>query len=268
MPSAPHPALPPTAFSEAVACWVRGLRDAFSLRLLLTSAALWLGALLLWGLLLVFAHDLLRAVGGWIAAWGLLGLFVWFPGLLPESWQAKLVGVPLTEGAANLLGWAYSTAAWLAVVLLVILGIVATARVAMEFFLMPQVQRQVVPQYPPLAPPLAKGRLWDPVVRATRFGVMAACGLPLLLIPVVNIIVSFGFFGYLNVRTLVNDALENIASPEEQRAVVRASRGRLVLLGALLTAAFMLPLVGLLGPAWTGAATCHLCVRALRRQRG
>jgi uncharacterized protein involved in cysteine biosynthesis len=198
----------------------------------------------------------------------LLGVFAVFPQWLPASAQAKLAGVSLPVGAEALLGPVFHVATWIVLVLLVIAFVLITARIGLELFLMPLVRREVERRYPPFPSHPISGLL-TPLKNAAKMGFLAAViGLPCLLIPVVNVVLLFVWFGYLNIRTLVNEALDGLASPQEQRDVIGAARTRMVFLGMLLAGAMSIPLVGFIGPSWIGASTCHLCLRTLVRLRG
>lgn len=261
------PTLRGSPLPDAMTCVVLGLREAFSRKLILFSIGLWLGAGALWTIILVFALGLLKALAGFIAAWTLLGVFAVFPQWLPASAQAKLAGVPLPVGAEALLGPVFHGVTWIILVLLVIACVLTTARIGLELFLMPLVRGEVERRYPPF-PKHPTAGLLTPIKNAAKMGILAvAIGLPCLLVPVVNVILLFMLFGYLNVRTLVNEALDGLASPAEQRDVIRVSRLHMVLLGSLLAGAMSIPFVGFIGPSWIGASTCHLCLRTLMHLR-
>jgi uncharacterized protein involved in cysteine biosynthesis len=252
---------------EAITCVVLGLREAFSRKLILFSIGLWLGAVALWTLILVFAWGLIKALAGFITAWTLLGVFAVFPQWLPVSAQAKLSGVSLPVGAEALLGPVFHGVTWIILALLIIACVLTTARIGLELFLMPLVRREVERRYPPF-PKHPTSNLLTPIKNAAKMGLLAVViGLPCLFIPVVNIVLLFTLFGYLNVRTLVNEALDGLASPAEQRNVIRASRLHMVMLGSLLAGVMSIPFVGLFGPSWIGASTSHLCLRTLLHLR-
>ena len=252
---------------DAFTCAALGLRDGLSPRLILFSVGLWVGAATLWTVILVVAWSHVKAVAAFITAWALLGLFRVFPTWLPASAQAKLTGVPLSEGAHALLGSFFTGATWIVLTLLVLTAVMLTVRLAVEFWLMPLVRAQVLKHYPsfPAHPPFS---LLSPFTNLAKMGLLAVViGVPCMLIPVVNVVLAFTFFAYLNVRTLVNEALDGLATRDEQRAVIRHARGRMAVVGMLLSAAQMIPFVGLMSPAWIGAGTCHLCLRELQRLR-
>jgi hypothetical protein len=245
-----------------------GLRDGFSPRIITFTLGLWAGTLVLWTAILAFGWIQVKAAAAFVTAWSLLGIFRLFPSWLLASWQAKITGVSLTEGAQSLLGSVpFSIATWIMLVLLIVLAVYATVRIAVEFWLMPVIRAQVEKHYPPLParPPYS---LFSSVTNVAKTGALAvALGLPFLLIPVANVVLLFVLFGYLNVRTLVNEALDGLATREEQRALIGKTRLRMIFLGTLLGAAPAIPVLGLMAPAWVGAATCHLFLRELATQR-
>jgi hypothetical protein len=253
-----------SALRDAFTAAALGLRDGFSLRILSFTLGLWAGTLALWAVILVFAWAQIKAAAAFVTAWSLLGVFRLFPTWLPATWQAKITGVPLTEGAPALLGAVtFNSATWIMLVLLIVAAVYATVRIAVEFWLMPVIRAQVEKHYPPF-PPRPPYSLLSSVTNVAKTGAVAALlGLPFLLIPVANVVLLFVLFGYLNVRTLVNEALDGLATREEQRALIRQARLRMILLGTLLGGTPGIPVLGLMSPAWVGAATCHLFLRQL-----
>ncbi|MGC4071708.1 MAG: EI24 domain-containing protein [Nibricoccus sp.] len=259
---------PLSSIREAFTCTVLGLRDGFSPRMIGFSLGLWAGALAFWAAILVFAWTQVKAVAAFFTAWSLLGIFRLFPNWLPASAQEKITGVPLSEGANALLGSiTFNTATWIMLVLLIMVAVYATVRIAVEFWLMPAIRKVVEKHYPPF-PPRPAYSLLASVTNVAKTGTLAVLlGLPFLLVPVANVVLLFVLFGYLNVRTLVNEALDGLATREEQRLLIRQTRLRMILLGTLLGGAPAIPVLGLMTPAWTGAATCHLFLRALQSLR-
>lgn len=258
----------PSALRDALVSALLGLRDGFSLRMIAFSLGLWAGALLLWTAILVFAWTQVKAFAAFVTAWSLLGVFRLFPTWLPASAQAKITGVPLAEGANSLLGpITFGTSTWIVLVLLILIAVYATVRIAVEFWLMPVIRKVVEKHYPPFPPHPPYSLLYS-VTNVAKTGALAVVlGLPFLLIPVANVVLLFVLFGYLNVRTLVNEALDGLASREEQRVLIRRARLRMIFLGTLLGGAPAIPVLGLMTPAWVGAATCHLYLRELAQLR-
>ncbi len=257
----------PSALGDVFACATLGLRDGVTPRLIAFSAALWVGAIALWTMILVFAWNVVESAAAFVTAWMFLGIFRIFPGWLPAAAREKITGVSLSEGAQALLGPVFTTLTWIVLVALILAAIYATARIAVEFWLMPAI-RKVVERHYPAFPPHPPYSIFSTVTNFAKTGTVAVLlGLPFLLVPVINVALLFVLFGYLNVRTLVNEALDGVATRQEQRLVIRAARGRMIAMGSLLAGILAIPVVGLLAPTVTGAATCHLCLRELRRRR-
>jgi hypothetical protein len=259
----PQPA-PFSPIREAFTAAFLGLRDGFSFRMIAFSLGLWAGALALWAVILVFAWAQVKAAAAFLTAWSLLGIFRLFPSWLPATAQEKITNVPLADGANVLLGSiTFNTATWIMLVLLILIAVYATVRIAVEFLLMPVIRKTVEKHYPPF-PPRPPYSLIYSVTNVAKTGALAVLlGLPFLLIPVANVALLFVLFGYLNVRTLVNEALDGLATRDEQRLLIRRARLRMIFLGTLLGGAPAIPILGLMTPAWVGAATCHLCLREL-----
>ena len=256
-----------SSLREAFACALLGLRDGFSRRVIVFSLGLWVGAVALWAVLLVVGWSQAYAVAGFLTAWMLLGIFRVFPTWLPAETQAKLTDTSLAAGAQSLLGPVFGTLTGIVLALLILAAIYLTVRIAVEFWLMPIIREQVEKHYPPF-PPKPPYSLIYSVTNIAKTGALAVLlGLPFLIIPVVNAVLIFVLFGYLNVRTLVNEALDGVASREEQRMIIRRIRVRMVFLGTVLGGVPAIPILGFMAPAWVGASTCHLCLRELRQLR-
>jgi hypothetical protein len=254
-------------FQVALSCAVAGVRDGFSRRLITFSLGLWIGAIALWTAILVFGWAQVKIVATFLTAWALLGIFRVFPNWLPDATQAKITEVSLSDGAQALLGPVFTTATWIVLCVLIIASIYATVRIAVEFWLMPVIRKTVEKHYPPFPARPAYSLIYSVTNIAKTGAVAVLLGIPFLIIPVANAVLLFVLFGYLNVRTLVNEALDGVASREEQRLIIRRARFRMILLGSALAGISIIPFLGLMAPAWVGAATCHLCLRELTRLR-
>jgi hypothetical protein len=263
----PSSAQRPSSIREAFTCAVLGLRDGFSRRVILFSLGLWLGAVALWAVLLIIGWSQAYAVAAFLTAWMLLGVFRVFPSWLPAETQAKLTNTSLADGAQALLGPVFGTITWLVLALLILVAIYITVRIAVEFWLMPIIREQVEKHYPPFPQKPPYSLLYSVTNIAKTGAVAVLLGLPFLIIPVVNAVLLFVLFGYLNVRTLVNEALDGVASREEQRFIIRQVRLRMIFLGTVLGGIPAIPILGFMAPAWVGASTCHLCLRELRQIR-
>jgi len=73
----------------------------------------------------------------------------------------------------------------------------------------------------------------------------------------------FVLASYLNVRGLVNDAVDGLATDEQRRAIIQARRVEMTLLGVLVGLFTLVPFAGFLSPVVLGAGVCHLGMRAL-----
>lgn len=81
--------------------------------------------------------------------------------------------------------------------------------------------------------------------------------LPLLLFPLVGVPLSLVASAWLNQKLFRYDALADHASAEERAAIIRAARGRLMLLGLAVAPLTLVPVVNLMAPLYAGLAfTC------------
>jgi hypothetical protein len=258
---------PVGALREAIGCCWLGLKEALSPSLVLFSMGLWGGAAALWSMLAWMLPGPFLWLGREAAGWAMLGVFQLWDGGLSEASRQALETHSMAEAGQIILGGWHTAGAWVCCGLMILLAIFLTARVGLEFLLLPRVRERVRPQYPSLLERVEAPLSLAPVGRALKFASLTVLVLPLLLVPGLNLIVGVGFFGYLNIRTLVHDALETVAEPEEQRAVVQAARWQMVWAGLMLVGGAAMPVLSLLAPAWIAGTTCHLCCRVLERVR-
>lgn len=223
---------------EAVVCMGLGLRDGLRPRLALMSVLIWLGSVLLWGVAFFLGHDALSA-------------------RLGEGLGPYLGGVP----------WLLGLLQFLITFTLFALACMVTARVILEFVLMGRIQRQCLRHYPQLQPGVHNA--WVPALRDSlgSTGTLVAGGAAGLTLPLVGGPLALLVGSYVNARSLVNEALEGVATDAECRQVILSSRLSLTLVGLFSTVWMMLPLAGLLGPGVMGAAVCHLSMRQALRLR-
>ena len=73
---------------------------------------------------------------------------------------------------------------------------------------------------------------------------------------------------YLNQRLFRYDALSEHATRDEYREIVIRARGRLYLLGLLLSGLYYVPFLNLAAPVVSGLAFTHFCLGELARIRG
>lgn len=99
------------------------------------------------------------------------------------------------------------------------------------------------------------------------FLVAVVLTLPLWLIPGLGLVLSVMLAAWLNQRCYRYDALMNHADAAEMRAVARARRGDMYLLGVGSGVLAYVPFLNLIVPAFTGLAFVHYLLEALRAAR-
>jgi hypothetical protein len=241
------------AFPAALSCIGLGLRDGLKPRLILQSLAIWVAVLLLWGLVFRIFSDGMHAMSLHLVDWIVRGA-----GALVRSEAAGPASPP--GAAANFAAGVVSLFAF------ILLSLV-TARMLVDFFLMGTIRAIVRLRYPTLE--AWPGGSWKASLRNTVGPVvmLVLVALPLMLIPVLNVIALFLLFNYLNVRGLVPDALEDMAKDQEVRRLIEDSRIEMMVLGALLVPVLMIPPLSLLAPSVLGASVTHLAFRRRQTQR-
>ncbi|MCW7538463.1 EI24 domain-containing protein [Aquabacterium sp. A7-Y] len=248
-----RPARLVAAFPAALSCIGLGLRDGLKPRLILQSLAIWAAVLLVWSLVFWIFSDAVHALSLHVVDWIVRGA-----GALVRSEATGPAGPPGT--ASN---FAAGVVSFLAFILLCLI----TARLLVDFFLMGTIRAIVRPRYPTLE--AWGGGSWKASLRNTvgPLVTLVLLALPLMLVPVLNVVALFLLFNYLNVRGLVPDALEDIAKDEEVRRLIQGSRIEMMVLGALLVPVLMIPPLSLLAPSVLGASVTHLAFRRLQAQR-
>ena len=247
----PPPIRPPTL--EALHCFTLGLRDALRLRLALVSIFIWTLALVFWGVVLVVFHAEAAALVGqalstiWSAA---------------PSWMNPAVAVAQNP-------WVQGTVSFLLLMLGYWIVCLITVSLLMELMLMQRVQAVCLPRYPTLQGlHIQNDRIAAVLDTVGTLAAMVVGSLVCLLIPVVGGALALVLVGYLNVRGLVGDALDGVATDQERRQIIERHRPQMVVLGLLCSVLLFIPLLGLWMPAVLGAATAHLGMRATQRLRG
>jgi len=111
------------------------------------------------------------------------------------------------------------------------------------------------------------GSIFNALIAVLVFAGLWIVTLPLwltgVLVPVVPVMLS----AYLTQRLFRYDALSDHASAEEYRAILKASRGRMYVLGFLLALLYYVPLLNLLVPILSGLAFTHFGLAELARLR-
>lgn len=252
----PHPI---GAAREAFICLGLGLRDAVQIRSVLISTTIWIATALFWLVMFLMFGTAIR--DGVFAVFGMLGQL-----LLPESWSAWLAGWNGTF--VSVMRFISSALLLLA---LYAAAFIVSVRLVVEFFLIMIIQRRILPAYPTvinrrpgLNVSFSSAYLFirNSFVPFVGFSLLFVC---LMIIPVINGIALFVLVSYFNVRFLINDAMDGIASGAELRAYLQTHRLEMLILGLLISLLNLIPLVFLLSPWVIGASVCHLSMRHLAR---
>lgn len=253
---------PIAAAREAFTCLGFGLRDAIRLRSVLISAGIWVFMALFWVLIFLFFGNEIRDTALAILSKGLALVL----NLLPQTWATWLTTWNST----------FSSIVRFLALFVLLIGLfwtffILSVRVVVELFLIGLIQRQILPAYPGLKerrPGLdvsfssAYLFIRNSFVPFVGFSLLFVC---LMLIPVINGIALFVLVSYFNVRFLMNDAMDGLASGAELRAYLQTHRLELLILGVLISLLNLIPLVFLLSPWVIGASVCHLSMRHLAR---
>lgn len=249
---------------EAMACILLGAREAFTPRAMLTSVTMWFATAAVWLVVfLMYCEPLLEKVQ-FLVTLLVFGAAILMPGVLAfgTGMAGAAVGAAVALGGGVLLSWVLLACAYLAVVVL-------SVRILLEFVLMGRVQKQALRRYPSLT---SRGQAStdagkNNMGRDLRNGLGPWAGLlgglVCLVLPFVGGMALFVLLSYLNVRFLVNDAMQGLADARQVREFVSTHRLHMLSLGLLLTATSFVPLLGLLMPWLSGSAVCHLCMRQL-----
>ena len=235
--------------TEVVIALRRALNDlreprVLALALVPPIAAIALCAVLAWA----YADDWAQMISGWIEGtswlawlreWSLDGAVVWGSGIL-----AVAALIPL---------------------------VLITAVVVTEIFVMPVIVPLVGARYFPRLERrrggTVAGSAWHALVTTVVFALLWLVTLPLWFTGVGALLVPPLLSAWFNQRMFRYDALAEHASAVEIDRVVRAARGRLLLLGLLLAGLYYVPLFNLLVPVLSGLAFTHLCLGELARLR-
>jgi uncharacterized protein involved in cysteine biosynthesis len=111
------------------------------------------------------------------------------------------------------------------------------------------------------------GSIGNALVAVLVFAGLWIVTLPLWLTGVLVPVLPLVLAAYLNQRLFRYDALSEHASPEEFRAILEASWGRMYLLGVMLALLYYVPLLNLLVPVLSGLAFTHFGLAQLQELR-
>ncbi len=254
-------ALPPrsatNAIHEVAASFFLGLRDGLRPRIALTSFVTGLAAAVFWLIVLVFWHE---ELGTFLsnAARGVLSKLLTPQGVATSAVHPILSRLTVLQSdfAGSVMGVILSLLAYVVLVLL-------TTRLALEFFFLDRVRQQCLKAYPSLALDADTSIKVSIRNMVGAWGIFIFIGLLSLMVPLIGGVVFILLGGYMNVRDLASDVLEDMASDEQVRAIIKSNRFSMTLLGVLFMLLLLIPLVGFFAPGVMGAAVCHLCMRQL-----
>ena len=233
-----------------------GLAFAFAAAHVLHPRMLWL---MLWPVVL--------AAGAWgmvvIAFWA--QFVVWLAGVL-RGW---------IETATFFVSWDASDIALLLAKIATIIAVVPLVQVTAlallgAFGMSAIVEHVAAKRYPELA---RRGReslarsIASSVAALAGLAVLALLTLPLWIFPPLWPVIPVCIAAWFNQRVLRYDALATHADAAEARAVWRAQRGGLFLLGLALALVAYVPLIGLFAPVFFGLAFAHLLLGRLEALR-
>ena len=113
----------------------------------------------------------------------------------------------------------------------------------------------------------AVGSAVNALVTVLVFVALWVVTLPLWLTGVLAPVLPVVLSAYLNQRLFRYDALAEHASSAEYAAIIRATRGRMYVLGMLLSLLYLVPVLNLLVPVLSGLAFTHFGLARLSELR-
>ena len=192
--------------------------------------------------------------------WSAIAWFAWGP-------LSRWIADTFLGGDA---GWSHRVAAAVAAVLLM-LAAVLTVLAAVAVLAMPVIVATVAMRDYPLLVRGNGGTFTGSLVNAMTaiivFLPLALLSLFLLWLPPLFAGVSMLLNAWFNQRLFRYDALALHAGRDELPVVIRAARGRLLLLGLLLAPLSLIPFVNLIAPIFAGIAFTYLCLSELAAYR-
>ena len=249
------------ALGEAIKCIALAIKDSLNAKIIFYSVAIWVGSFLFWTALFAWQWAAVLQLAQVASAFVALGIFVFFPQLLAAgaATQATMAAAPVAGAAA---GIGFIVLSYVFVAVAFVLLLLISVRVLLEVFLMQYVQTRTLARYPQLEK--GANTNWPESLRGVTGSTVKALLISIvcLFIPVVNGILILLIGCYYSARSLVGDALEDLATVKEQKEFIRANRLGILLLGLLHFALLLVPFVGLLAPAIMGSSMCHFCFRS------
>lgn len=248
-------ALSLSALSRVVRALRGGLSDGLHPRLVFLSIGMTLLAGLLWLVVFFVWHDQAWHLAQTAARWFFQGVGAASEPTTGAGGGGATLWSSVVQGLSMFVAFLIALASFALLVML-------TLQAMLELFLMPAIQRQCLKRYPDL-PSNLPGTLGANLLTTVKLWSVLLVGLLLWVIPVLGGLAFFALAAYINVRSLVNDALENVATLDERRQLVKEQRGAMAGLGLCMLLLLLIPFVGLVAPSVLGAGVCHLFMPAL-----
>lgn len=219
---------------ESFICVALSLRDGVQPPISLISAMIWIVSVFGWAIVFFFVHTSLFTA-------------------LPDVSQ-------LHPGLNDALKYLVTGTLYISLVII-------TVRVSIEIWLMKRIQKFCLKYYPGLTLNHKSSILVSVRDAPKTAGTFLIGGAICLVLPVVGPALLFLLMGYLNVRSLMNDALDELVSDSDRRKIIESNRLSMLLIGALLEGLVLIPIVGLFAPSILGTSVCHLCMRQTLKLR-
>ncbi|MES2886453.1 MAG: EI24 domain-containing protein [Pseudomonadota bacterium] len=248
-------ALSTGSISRAARALRGGLSDGLHPRLAFLSVGMTLVAGLFWLVVFSVWHDPIWDFAQVAAQWFFQGVGAASEPAASSAGRGAALWGSVVQGLSMFVAFLIALASFALLVML-------TLQVMLEVFLMPAVQRQCLKRYPALSNNLP-GTVRSNLLTTVKLWSVLLVGVLLWIIPVLGGLAFFALAAYINVRSLVNDALDGVATLEERRQLVKGHRGAMLCLGLCMTLLLLIPFVGLVAPSVLGASVCHLFMPAL-----
>ena len=230
--------------------------------------------------LLYGAANVLHPRMLWLMLWPMLVALTLWGSVALVLWTRLALGIAawLQRGLDFALAWTHldlGTAALVAANVLLFLGFVPlvylTALVILGVFGLQQmveyVARRSFPELERRRGGGIAGSGWNSALALLGMIGLGVLTLPLWLLPLLWPVIPLVILAWGNQRLLRYDALAEHADAAEMRAVFRARRGGLYLLGLLLAVAAYVPVLGFFAPVVFALAFIHYLLGALRAHR-
>ncbi len=193
----------------------------------------------------VLLYSLLGTLGLLLVLWFGATWLLQLIHLTGFSWLDRTIGV-LGSAAALVLAW---------------LLFPAMSALMLGFFL-DSVARAVEQQHYPDLPPARHQTVAETINVSLQLGILAVVinllALPFYLFPAINLLVYYGFNGYLVAKEYFTLIALRRLDAAAANAIWRQHRLRLILSGVLIAIPLSLPIVNLAAPVWAAAVMLHL----------